>query len=68
LSQNAEAAGQLDSSQQQWELYTQKACDAIDSFSRGGTIRFSAVEKCRIQLTRSRMQDLNALYNTALHL
>jgi uncharacterized protein YecT (DUF1311 family) len=68
LSQNAEAVGQLDGSQQQWELYAQKACEAIDSFSRGGTIRFSAVEKCRIQLTRSRMQDLNALYNTVLHL
>jgi uncharacterized protein YecT (DUF1311 family) len=67
LSQKADAVSQLADSQDQWERYAQKACNAIDSFSQGGTIRFSAGEKCRIQLTRSRMQDLNALYNTTLH-
>lgn len=67
LSQKSDAVSQLDSSQQDWERYAQKACNAVDSFSSGGTIRFSAVERCRIQLTRSRMQDLDALYETVLH-
>ncbi len=67
LSQNADAVSQLAGSQDQWERYAQKACNAIDSFSQGGTVRFSAVERCQIQLTRSRLQDLNALYETTLH-
>jgi len=67
LRQSPEAGGQLDSSQEDWEHYAQKACDAIDSFFRRGTIRPSAVAACRIQLTRSRMQDLDALYFTTLH-
>jgi uncharacterized protein YecT (DUF1311 family) len=67
LSQNADAVSQLGVSQAGWERYAQMACNAIDSLSQGGTIRFSAVERCRIQLTRSRMQDLNALYGTTLH-
>jgi uncharacterized protein YecT (DUF1311 family) len=68
LGQNADAVSQLAGSQDQWESYTQKACNAIDSFFQGGSLRFSAAERCRIQLTRSRMQDLNALYYTTLHL
>jgi uncharacterized protein YecT (DUF1311 family) len=67
LRQSAEAGDQLNSSQEYWEHYAQKACEAIDSVSRRGTIHPSAVAACRIQLTRSRMQDLDALYNTTLH-
>jgi uncharacterized protein YecT (DUF1311 family) len=67
LGQNGDAVSQLAGSQDQWERYAQKACNAIDSFFQGGTLRFSAGERCRIQLTRSRMQDLNALYDTTLH-
>jgi len=65
--QPGDATGQLDGSQQEWERYEQKTCDAIDSLYRGGTIRTSAVTSCRIQLTRSRMQDLDALYYMPLH-
>ena len=66
LSQNADAVSQLAGSQDQWERYAQEACNAIDSFTQGTTVRFSAGERCQIQLTRSRMQDLNALYETTL--
>ncbi len=68
LNPGSEAAQQLDSSQAQWEKYSTSACDAVDNFYRSGTIRIAAVTGCRIQLTRSRMQDLNALYVTVLHL
>jgi uncharacterized protein YecT (DUF1311 family) len=68
LQQSADATSQLDSSQEEWEHYAQTACNAVDSFHRGGTIGPSAVAICRIQLTRSRMQDLDVLYYTALHL
>jgi len=67
LRQTAEAKEQLDSSQEEWEHYAQRACDAVDSFYKGGTIRTSAVASCRIQLRRSRMQDLDALYYMPLH-
>jgi uncharacterized protein YecT (DUF1311 family) len=63
----SEAARQLDASQAQWEKYSSSACDAIDSFYSGGTIRASAVTGCRLQLMRSRMQDLDKLYETVLH-
>ncbi len=67
LQPSGEAISQLDSSQELWEHYAQKACEAVDSFYHDGTIRFSEVAKCRIQLTRSRMQDLDVLYFTVLH-
>ncbi|HEX4133005.1 MAG TPA: lysozyme inhibitor LprI family protein [Bryobacteraceae bacterium] len=63
-----DAVSQLDSPQEEWEHYAQKACDAVDSFYRGATIRPSGVTTCRIQLTRSRMRDLDVLYYTTLHL
>ena len=63
----SEAANQLDSSQAQWEKYRKQACDAIDSFYSGGTIRLSAATSCEIQLMRSRMQDLDVLYSSVLH-
>jgi|SRR5450432_777419 uncharacterized protein YecT (DUF1311 family) len=68
LQGDAGAVDRLDASQEQWQHYMQKACEAIDYFFRDGTIRSSAVTRCRIQLTRSRMQDLDVLYNSTLHL
>lgn len=67
LNPSPEAATELDSSQALWKKYSKSACDAIDTFYRSGTIRISAVTGCRIQLTRSRMQDLDLLYNDTLH-
>jgi uncharacterized protein YecT (DUF1311 family) len=68
LKAGSEAALQLEKSQAQWEMYSTSACDAVDTFYRSGTIRVAAVTGCNIQLTRSRMQDLNVLYETVLHL
>jgi uncharacterized protein YecT (DUF1311 family) len=68
LNTGTDASQQLDSSQAQWDRYLSSACDAVDNFYRTGTIRIAAVTGCRIQLMRSRMQDLNALYFTVLHL
>ena len=67
LQEDTTAVSQLQASQEQWEQYVQKACDAIDHFFRNGTIRLSAVTGCKIRLTRSRMQDLNALYYATLN-
>ena len=67
LSADPAAAQQLDSSQAAWEQYSKSACGAVDTFYRSGTIRASAVTSCHIQLMRSRMRDLDALYNTTLH-
>ncbi|MFZ0589820.1 MAG: lysozyme inhibitor LprI family protein, partial [Bryobacteraceae bacterium] len=68
LGPKSEAVIQLDNSQLQWEKYSKEACDAVDSLFRRGSIRLSAVETCKVPLMRSRMQDLNALYITTLHL
>ncbi|MBV9610899.1 MAG: DUF1311 domain-containing protein [Acidobacteriaceae bacterium] len=68
LNRAAGAAQQLDSSQANWEKYSTSACDAVYAFYRDGSIRNAKAIGCRIQLTRSRMQDLNALYDTVLHL
>ena len=67
LNPDPDAARQLETSQAQWEKYSTSACDAIDAFYRSGSIRASAVTACHIQLTRSRMHDLDVLYNTTLH-
>jgi len=56
----------LEDSQAAWTDYQQKACHAIDTLFRDGTILPSAGMGCVIQLTRSRMRDLNAVYNLPL--
>lgn len=68
LNPGSEAAQQLDTSQAQWEKYSNSACDAVYAFYRDGTIRTAKAIGCRILLTRSRMQNLDALYDTVLHL
>jgi uncharacterized protein YecT (DUF1311 family) len=67
LASDLDAARQLDDSQAQWDKYLASACNAVDAFYRSGTIRTWAVTACRIQITRSRMRDLDALYSTTLH-
>ena len=68
LSSGSDAAQRLDTSQAQWEKYSTSTCDAVLAFYREGTIRTAKALGCSIQLTRSRMQDLDALYDTVLHL
>lgn len=67
LRSDFEAAAELNESQAQWEKYSASACEAISAFYLTASIRASAVARCHIQLARSRMQDLDALYNTTLH-
>jgi uncharacterized protein YecT (DUF1311 family) len=68
LQPSPDAMGRLDSSQEAWEHYAQKACDDIASFYQRAAIGPSSIAICRIQLTRSRMRDLDVLYYTTLHL
>jgi uncharacterized protein YecT (DUF1311 family) len=58
----------LQTAEEQWLSYRTQSCAAIDYLYRDGTIRSSAVARCEIQLTRSRMRDLDSLYQTVLHL
>jgi uncharacterized protein YecT (DUF1311 family) len=60
-------ANKLTQAQEQWLQYRKQTCDAIDELYRGGTIRPSAVMRCDIQITRSRMRDLDSIYYTVLH-
>jgi uncharacterized protein YecT (DUF1311 family) len=58
----------LNDAQTRWGLYRETSCDAICRFYRGGTIQPSEFIRCEIELTRSRMRDLDSIYNTVLHL
>jgi uncharacterized protein YecT (DUF1311 family) len=58
---------QLRTAQDYWKRYAKASCEAIDAFYHDGTIHTSAELGCEIQLKRSRMQDLNALYYDTLH-
>ena len=57
----------LEQAQQQWLLYRDKSCSAIDEFFRDGSARVGLTTRCGIQLTRSRMKDLDSLYALPLH-
>jgi uncharacterized protein YecT (DUF1311 family) len=57
----------LKAAQTTWLKYRDESCSAISDFYKGGTIRPSAVVRCQIALTRSRMRDLNNLYYIPLH-
>lgn len=67
LQSSPESVERLDSSQALFEKYSTSACDGIGAFYRSGAIRISAVVSCHIQLIRSRMRDLDSIYNTTLH-
>jgi uncharacterized protein YecT (DUF1311 family) len=58
----------LKKAQKEWEAYREDSCNAMDELYKGGTIRGSAVTGCEVQLTRSRMRDLDNIYATVLHL
>lgn len=57
----------LDDSEQAWLDYRKKQCVAVFDFFRPGTIAPSAALRCKVELTRSRMRDLDSLFETALH-
>lgn len=52
---------------QAWTSYRKSQCDAVFDFYRPGTIAPSARSRCMMELTRSRMRDLNTLFDTPLH-
>ena len=54
-------------SEQAWLDYRKKQCVAVFDFFRPGTIAPSAALRCKVELTRSRMRDLDSLFETALH-
>ena len=57
----------LRGSQQAWLNYRKRQCAAIYDFFKGGTIAPSAQSRCEIELARSRMRDLEALFDVQLH-
>jgi uncharacterized protein YecT (DUF1311 family) len=59
--------GALRASQQAWSSYRKAQCDAVFDFFHAGTIAPSARARCDIELARSRMRDLNVLYDGPLH-
>lgn len=67
ISSNQDSADRLKKAEDQWMQYRQLTCDAIFDFYKPGTIAPSAQMQCEVQLTRSRMRDLEAIYHTPLH-
>jgi uncharacterized protein YecT (DUF1311 family) len=57
----------LERAQQQWLAYRTSSCNAIGELFHGGSARPGLIARCEIQLARSRMKDLHALYNLPLH-
>lgn len=57
----------LEDGQAKWVAYRDVTCQAIDDFFREGTARAGKVARCKIQLTRSRMKDLDEIYYLPLH-
>lgn len=57
----------LQDGQAKWVAYRDITCQAIDDLFREGTARAGKVARCKIQLTRSRMKDLDAIYYLPLH-
>ena len=67
LASDSASVARLRGSEDYWLKDRDKTCDAIDHLSQGGSIRVSAVTRCHIQLIRSRMLDLDAIYHSVLH-
>ena len=57
----------LSGSHQAWLTYRKRQCDAIFAFYGRGTIAPSAQIRCQIALARSRMRDLDGLFDVQLH-
>ena len=54
-------------SQRAWLNYRKTQCIAVFTFWRRGTIAPSAESRCQIALARSRMRDLESLFEVPLH-
>lgn len=61
---NADA---LERTQVLWRAYEEATCKAISDFFTPGTITASATMRCEIQLTKSRLRDLNEIYFIPLY-
>jgi uncharacterized protein YecT (DUF1311 family) len=57
----------LSGPQETWLAYRRKQCDAIFTFFGRGSIAPSAQIRCEIALARSRMRDLEELFDVQLH-
>jgi len=57
----------LRESQRAWVNYRKTQCGAVHTYWRRGTIAPSAESSCQIELARSRMRDLESLFDVPLH-
>ena len=57
----------VEASQRAWRTYRTTQCDAIADFYQKGTIAPSAWARCEIDLARSRMRELDGLFDGPLH-
>ena len=64
---DSDGQSNLEQAQQDWIIYRDRSCKAIDQFFRDGTARVGMVARCEIQLQRSRMKDLRSIYSLPLH-
>ena len=58
------AKSELRLAQQRWNEYKDKSCSAAFDFYASGVMRSVMESVCEIQLTRSRMKDLDVIYHS----
>lgn len=58
---------EFDQVEADWESYRKAQCSAAYDFFKGGTIAPSMGGLCELKLIRSRMTDLNYIYDMPLH-
>jgi uncharacterized protein YecT (DUF1311 family) len=58
------AKGELRLAQDRWAEYRDKSCSAAFDFYASGVMRAVMEFVCEIQLTRSRMKDLDVIYHS----
>ena len=58
------AKGELRVAQDRWSEYRDKSCSAAFNFYSSGVMRSVMERVCEIQLTRSRMKDLDVIYHS----
>jgi uncharacterized protein YecT (DUF1311 family) len=56
----------FDDASSAWDKYSKAQCDAIYGLYKGGTYTNVAGEGCQLMLLRSRMREMNALYDGPL--
>ena len=56
--------GELRVAQDRWNEYRDKSCSAAFDFYASGVMRSVMEHVCEIQLTRSRMKDLDVIYHS----